>query len=108
MNFEQQVITKSHNKPVVVDFWAPWCGPCRVLSPVIESLAEEQKDRWDLVKVNTEEDYELAERYQIRSIPNVKLFGCHRRLMGTKDLCRTKSGDRHHLGCITHLNSLKP
>lgn len=73
-NFDQEVLQKSFEKPVLVDFWAPWCGPCRVLGPVIEQIASEQSDRWQLVKVNTEEEYELAERYQIRSIPNVKLF----------------------------------
>ncbi len=72
--FQQQVIDKSREMPVLVDFWAPWCGPCRVLGPVIEGLAEEHKDRWALVKVNTEEAPDLAERYAIRSIPNVKLF----------------------------------
>lgn len=73
-NFDREVIEKSFDKPVLVDFWAPWCGPCRVLGPVIEQIAEEQADRWELVKVNTEEEIELAERFQIRSIPNVKLF----------------------------------
>ncbi len=74
MNFKTDVIEKSHIKPVVVDFWAPWCGPCRILGPVIEKLAAEQQDKWELVKLNTEEDYDIAEQYNIRSIPNVKMF----------------------------------
>lgn len=74
MDFQQAVLDKSFERPVVVDFWAPWCGPCRVLGPTIEKLAEEQTDRWDLVKVNTEEDPEIAQQYKIMSIPNVKLF----------------------------------
>lgn len=74
MNFKQDVIEKSYEKPVVVDFWAPWCGPCRILGPTIEQLAEEQKDKWTLVKINTEEEYEIAVQYRIQSIPNVKMF----------------------------------
>lgn len=74
MNFQEAVIEKSRSKPVLVDFWAPWCGPCQILGPVLEELAEEQSDRWELVKVNTEEEQELAMEFGIRGIPNVKLF----------------------------------
>lgn len=74
MDFQKEVIDKSYDRPVLVDFWAPWCGPCRVLGPVIEQIAEEQKDRWTLVKVNTEEEQEVAVKYRIQSIPSVKLF----------------------------------
>ena len=74
LDFQKQVIEKSHEKPVLIDFWAQWCGPCRVLGPVIEQVAKEQSNRWELVKVNTEEHPELVQQYSIRGIPNVKLF----------------------------------
>lgn len=74
MNFQRDILERSYEKPVVVDFWAEWCGPCRVLGPVIEQLAEEQQDRWELVKVNTELHQDLARKYQVMSIPNVKMF----------------------------------
>ncbi|MEP6647789.1 MAG: thioredoxin [Saprospiraceae bacterium] len=74
MEFQKEVIEKSFAMPVLVDFWAPWCGPCRVLSPILEIIAEEQKDSWKLVKINTEENENLADQYQVMSIPAVKLF----------------------------------
>jgi putative thioredoxin len=74
MDFKSAVIDKSFEKPVLVDFWAPWCAPCQSLGPVLEETAQEQSELWSLVKVNTEEDQDLASTYGIRSIPNVKLF----------------------------------
>jgi thioredoxin len=73
-NFEEKVIEKSKTLPVVVDFWALWCPPCRLLSPVMSKIAKEYQGRFLLVKVNVDESPKLAERYQIMSIPNVKMF----------------------------------
>ncbi len=74
LNFEQEVLERSHEIPVLVDFWAEWCGPCRVLGPILERLAQEDGTNWALAKLDTEQFPEVAARYQVRSIPNVKLF----------------------------------
>ena len=73
-DFEVKVIDKSHQVPILVDFWAPWCGPCRVIGPVLEKLASQSPGRFELVKVNMDESPMLAQMLQIQSIPAVKLF----------------------------------
>jgi len=73
-NFREDVVDASQNGPVVVDFWAPWCGPCRVLGPIIEKLALEQADKWTLAKVNSDQFQAEAMQYGVRGIPSVKMF----------------------------------
>ncbi|MCB0791400.1 MAG: tetratricopeptide repeat protein [Flavobacteriales bacterium] len=73
-DFERQVIARSADVPVLVDLWAAWCGPCRFLGPIVEKLADEADGRWELVKVDVEANPALAERFQVRGIPALKLF----------------------------------
>ena len=72
--FEKDVLDMSKEKPVVVDFWASWCGPCMQLKPVIEKLAGEYKDKIDIVKLNVEEHKDSPAKYGVMSIPSVKMF----------------------------------
>ena len=73
-DFEQAVIEFSKTIPVIVDFWAEWCAPCRALKPVLEKLAVEYQGKFRLAKINSDENQPLAQRYGVRGIPNVKAF----------------------------------
>lgn len=73
-NFQKDVIEKSYEKPILVDFWAEWCAPCRMIGPILERLAVENKDSWELAKVDTDKNQEIAMKYGVRGIPNLKLF----------------------------------
>jgi thioredoxin 1 len=71
-NFEQKVL--QNDKPVLVDFWAEWCGPCHAVAPVLDKIASEREGELELVKVNIDEEQGIAQRYGIASIPTIVLF----------------------------------
>src|SRR6266566_8824724 len=73
-SFEREVIDSSSDVPVLVDFWAPWCGPCRVLGPMLERLERDYGGRFRLAKVNSDQSPELAAQFRVRSIPYVVAF----------------------------------
>ena len=71
-DFDKEVLKS--NLPVIVDFWAEWCGPCKMLTPILEELSNEMKNEINVVKVNLDENQDLAMKYSIRSIPTLLLF----------------------------------
>ncbi len=71
-NFKQEVLESE--LPVLVDFWAPWCGPCRMVAPVVDEISEQYEGQVKVVKVNTDENPSVASQYGIRSIPTLMIF----------------------------------
>ena len=71
-NFESEVLNSE--EPVVVDFWAPWCGPCKMIAPVLEELADEYEGELKIAKINVDNNQGLAQKYQVSSIPNLVFF----------------------------------
>lgn len=79
-NFTQDVLQA--DKPVLVDFWAEWCQPCKMIDPTLHKLADEMKDRLKIVKINIDENPEIAQQFGIMSIPNLKFFSQGENVMG--------------------------
>ena len=73
-DFNDQVVKASENKLVVVDFWAPWCGPCKQLTPILEKIISKSGDKVTLVKINIDENQQIAAQLRIQSIPSVYAF----------------------------------
>ena len=73
-SFDADVLEVSKSKPVLVDFWAIWCGPCQMMTPILEELSSEVADTAEIVKVNVDEAPDLAQKYGIQGIPALKIF----------------------------------
>lgn len=71
-NFENEVLNSE--VPVLVDFWAPWCGPCKMVAPIIDEIAQEYQGKLKVVKLNTDDNQNIAVKYRIRSIPTLGIF----------------------------------
>ena len=99
-DFENIVINGSNNKLIIVDFWAPWCGPCKQLTPIMEKVAKENTDNFDLVKINIDENQQIAAQLRIQSIPavfafkNKKVVNAFQGVISEKDFIDFIEGDK--------------
>jgi thioredoxin 1 len=99
--FDQVVVQESNNQPVVVDFWAPWCGPCRMIAPLIEELDGEYQGKIVFTKVNTDENQDIASRFNVMSIPTLIIFkggDVAETVIGVKSKAALKKMFDEHLG----------
>lgn len=87
-NFKEKVIEQSKEIPIVIDFWASWCMPCRILSPTLEKLEKEYKGKFLLAKLNVDKNPYIPESYKIMSIPNVMFLKMAKLLMSLLELCQ--------------------
>ncbi len=72
--FENTVINLSQSRPVIVDFWAGWCDPCKILEPILDELASENTDQWSLVKIDIDQSPELKQKFDIMGVPAIRIF----------------------------------
>jgi len=72
--FQNTVIQPSYTKPILVDFWADWCDPCKILEPILDELASESRDSWSLVKIDTDASKEIASQFNIMGVPAIRIF----------------------------------
>jgi len=92
--FQKTVISASFTRPIVVDFWADWCDPCKILEPILDELKNENNNKWVLVKIDTDVSKEIASAYDIMGVPAIRIFwkgeiiGKYNGLMWKKDMGR--------------------
>ena len=85
-NFEAEVIAASSQIPVLLDFWAPWCGPCRQLSPIIDEIAKDFAGKIEVYKCNVDDNPEIPSQFQVRGIPSLMIFKDGKLIGGFSDL----------------------
>jgi thioredoxin 1 len=97
-NFDEEI--KTSERPVLVDFWAEWCGPCKMIAPILEQLADEEAERLRVAKLNIDENLETARRFEVMSIPTLLLFkdgALVHRIVGARGKAQLQSELAAHL-----------